>query len=150
MEIILKEAVQGLGKELDVVKVKNGYAHNYLFPRGLATLATAGSRKSLDALRAKAEARSLREKASFQTLADKMKDVSLTIAAKVHEGEKLYGSIQAADVSAKLREAGYDIDRKAVLLAEPIKTLGMFTVRLQLHKDVEARVKLWVISDESK
>jgi large subunit ribosomal protein L9 len=150
MEVILNEPIQGLGKELDVVKVKNGFAHNYLFPRGLASLATASSRKRLDALRAKAETRSLREKASLQTLADKMKDVSLTIAAKVHEGEKLYGSIQAQDISAKLREAGYEIDRKAVVLAEPIKTLGMFTVKLQLHKDVEARVKLWVISDESK
>jgi large subunit ribosomal protein L9 len=150
MEVILNETIQGLGKELDVVKVKNGFAHNYLFPRGLATLATDSSRKRLDALRAKAEVRSLREKASFQALADKMKDVSLTIAAKVHDGEKLFGSIQAQDVSAKLREAGYEVDRKAVLLTEPIKTLGMFTVKLQLHKDVEARVKLWVISDESK
>lgn len=150
MEVILNEGVEGLGKELDVVKVKNGYAHNYLFPRGLASLATNGSRKQLEALRAKAAARGLREKASFQALAEKMKNVSLTIAAKVHEGEKLYGSIQASDVSAKLHQAGYEIDRKAVLLAEPIKALGMYTVRLQLHKDVEARVKLWVISDESK
>ena len=71
MEVILNEAIQGLGKELDVVKVKNGYAHNYLFPRGLATLATPSSRKQLDALRAKAEVRSQREKASFQALADK-------------------------------------------------------------------------------
>jgi large subunit ribosomal protein L9 len=150
MEVILNEAIQGLGRELDVVKVKNGYAHNYLFPRGLAKLATPSSRKQLDALRAKAEARSLREKASFEKQADKMKDVSLTIAAKVHEGEKLYGSIQAQDISAKLRDAGYEVDRKAVLLTEPIKALGMYTIRLQLHKDVEARVKLWVISDESK
>jgi large subunit ribosomal protein L9 len=150
MEVILNEAIQGLGKELDVVKVKNGYAHNYLFPRGLATLATPASRKQLDALRAKSEVRSQREKASFQTLAEKLQGVSLTIAAKVHDGEKLFGSIQAQDVSAKLHEAGYQIDRKAVLLSEPIKTLGMFTVKLQLHKDVEAKVKLWVISDESK
>ncbi len=150
MEIILNETIQGLGKELDVVKVKNGFAHNYLFPRGLAQLATPASRKRLDALRAKAEARSEREKASFETLAEKMKNVSLTIAAKVHDGEKLFGSIQAQDISAKLRDAGYEIDRKAVLLEEPIKALGMYTIKLQLHKDVEAKVKLWVISDESK
>ncbi|HLU69382.1 MAG TPA: 50S ribosomal protein L9 [Fibrobacteria bacterium] len=150
MEVILNEAIQGLGKELDVVKVKNGYAHNYLFPRGLAQLATPSSLKRLDALRAKAEARSQREKATFQALAEKLQGVSLTIAAKVHEGEKLYGSIQAAEIIAKLREAGYDLDRKVVVLADPIKALGMYTVKLQLHKDVEAKVKLWVISDESK
>lgn len=150
MEVILNETIQGLGKELDVVKVKNGYAHNYLFPRGLATLATPASRKQLDALRAKAEVRSQREKASFQALAEKLQSVSLTIAAKVHDGEKLFGSIQAQDISAKLAEAGYQIPRSAVVLPEAIKALGMYSIKLQLHKDVEAKVKLWVISDESK
>ena len=150
MEVILNEAIQGLGKELDVVKVKNGYAHNYLFPRGLATLATPASRKQLDALRAKAEVRSQREKASFQALAEMLQSVSLTIAAKVHDGEKLFGSIQAQDISAKLNEAGYQIARSAVVLPEAIKALGMYSIKLQLHKDVEAKVKLWVISDESK
>ncbi len=150
MEVILNETIQGLGKELDVVKVKNGYAHNYLFPRGLATLATPAARKQLDALRSKAEVRLQREKATFQALAEKLQSVSLTIAAKVQEGEKLYGSIQAQDIAAKLQEAGHQIDRKAVLLPEAIKALGMYTIRIQLYRDVEAKVKLWVISDESK
>lgn len=150
MEVILNETIPGLGNELDVVKVKTGYAHNYLFPRGLAQLATPSSRKRLDALRAKAEVRLQREKEAFAALAEKLKSVSLTIAAKVHDGEKLFGSIQAADIIVKLREAGYELDRKVVVLAEPIKALGMYTVKLQLHKDVEAKVKLWVISDESK
>jgi large subunit ribosomal protein L9 len=149
MEVILNEEISGLGKPLDVVKVKNGYAHNFLFPRGLAVLATTASRKQLDLLRAKAEERSRKEKASFQAMAEKIKDVSLTIAAKVHEGEKLYGSIQASDIAVKIREAGFDLDKKAVILAEPIKQLGMYTIKLQLHKAVEAKIKLWVISDES-
>jgi large subunit ribosomal protein L9 len=150
MEVILNDEIEGLGKALDVVKVKNGYAHNYLFPRSLATLSTPTSRKQLDALRAKAEARSAKEKSDFQAKAEKLKDFSITIAAKVHDGEKLFGSIQASDIAVKLREAGYDLDKRAVLLAEPIKNLGMYTVKLQLHKEVEAKVKLWVISDESK
>ena len=150
MEIILKEEIEGLGKPLDVVKVKTGYAHNYLFPRDLAVLSTPGSRKQLDLLRAKAEARYHKEKADYQVKAEKLKDLSITIAAKVHDGEKLFGSIQTADVAIKLREAGYDLDKKAVLLVEPIKQLGMYTIKLQLHKEVEAKVKLWVISDESK
>jgi large subunit ribosomal protein L9 len=150
MEVILKEEIQGLGKQLEVVKVKNGYAHNYLFPRGLAMLATSATRKQLEVLRVKAEAVSAKEKAGFEALAEKLKSVSLTIAAKVHDGEKLFGSIQSQDISAKLREAGYDLDRKAVLLDEPIKALGMYSIKLQLHKEVEGKVKLWVISDESK
>lgn len=149
MEVILNEEINGLGKPLDVVKVKNGYAHNFLFPRGLAVLATTASRKQLDLLRAKAEERSRKEKASFQAMAEKIKDISLTIAAKVHEGEKLYGSIQASDIAVKIRAAGFDLDKKVVILAEPIKQLGMYTIKLQLHKSVETKVKLWVISDES-
>ena len=150
MEVILKEEIEGLGKALDVVKVKNGYAHNYLFPRGLASLATAASRKQLDLLRAKSEERYRKEKAEQQVKAEKLKDLSITITAKVHDGEKLFGSIQASDIAAKLREAGYDLDKSAVLLAEPIKQLGMYTIKLQLHKEIETKVKLWVISDESK
>jgi large subunit ribosomal protein L9 len=150
MEIILKEDVQGLGRALELVKVKTGYAHNFLFPRNLAVLATPVAKRALAAERAKAEERYRQEKAQIQVLADKMKDTSLTIAAKVSEGEKLYGSIQASDISAKLKEAGHDVDKRNVLLAEPIKQLGMYTIKLQLHKEVETKIKLWIISDESK
>jgi len=150
MEIILKEDVPNLGRPLDLVKVKTGYAHNYLFPRGLAVLATPTARKMIAAERAKVEQKSKAEKAQLQVMADKMKNVSLTIAAKVHEGEKLYGSISASDISAKLKDAGYDVDKRFIALDEPIKQLGMYTLKIQLHKDVETKIKLWVISDESK
>jgi large subunit ribosomal protein L9 len=150
MEIILKEEIRGLGKALELVKVKNGYAHNYLFPRSLAVLATAGARKQLEQERHLTEERLKQEKAQWQAVADKLQNVSVTIASRVAEGEKLYGSVTAQDISNKLRETGRDIDKKNVLLAEPIKQLGMYTVRIQLHRDVEAKIKLWVISDESK
>jgi large subunit ribosomal protein L9 len=150
MEIILKEDVHNLGRALDVVKVKNGYAHNFLFPRGMAVLATDAAKRQIEVERLKVEEKSRQEKVAFQKIAEKMKDVSLTIAAKVHEGEKLYGSIQASDIAAKLVQLGYDIDKRHVLLAEPIKQLGMFSIKVQLHRDVEAKVKLWIISDESK
>lgn len=150
MEIILKEDVQGLGRALELVKVKTGYAHNFLFPRDMAVLATSQAKKALAAERAKAEERYKAEKATFQVKAEKMKELSLTIAAKVSEGEKLYGSVQASDISGKLKDAGYDIDKRHVLLAEPIKQLGMYTIKIQLHKEVETKIKLWIISDESK
>ncbi len=150
MEVILKEEIQGLGKALEVVKVKNGFAHNFLFPRNKAVLATSTSKKTLEVERVRAAKRYAGELAAIGVLAEKMKDISLTIAAKVHEGEKLYGSIQASDISAKLKEIGYDVDKRAVLLAEPIKQLGMYTLKIQLHKEIETKVKLWVINDESK
>jgi len=150
MEVILKEEIKGLGAPLEVVKVKNGFAHNYLFPRNLAVLATKASRRELETLRVKAEENVRKEKGAYQILADKLKDKSFTIAAKVHEGEKLYGSIQATEIAAKIRESGFDVDKKFVVLAEAIKQLGMYTIKLQLHKEVETKIKLWVISDESK
>ncbi len=150
MEIILKEDVQNLGRAMEMVKVKTGYAHTFVFPRGMAVLATISAKKQVQADRAKIEERLRQEKVHFQGVAEKMKEFSLTIAAKVSEGEKLYGSIQASDISTKLKEAGYDIDKRHVLLAEPIKQLGMYTLKLQLHREVEAKIKLWIISDESK
>jgi large subunit ribosomal protein L9 len=150
MEIILKEDVQNLGRALELVKVKTGYAHNFLFPRNLAVLATSQAKKALAAERAKAEEQYRQEKLVWVAKGEKMKELSLTIAAKVSEGEKLYGSVQASDIAAKLKEAGHDIDKRHVLLAEPIKTLGMFTIKIQLHKEVESKIKLWIISDESK
>jgi large subunit ribosomal protein L9 len=150
MEIILKEDVQNLGRALELVKVKTGFAHNFLFPRGLAVLATSSAKKQVEADRAKIEERIKQEKAIFQAQDVKMKDLSLTIAAKVSEGEKLYGSVQNSDISAKLKDAGYDIDKRHVMLPEPIKQLGMYTVKIQLHKEVETKIKLWIISDESK
>ena len=150
MEIILKEDVQNLGRALELVKVKTGFAHNYLFPRGLAVLATVSAKKQVQADRAKIEERYRQEKRNFVAQAEKMKDLSLTIAAQVSDGEKLYGSIQASDIAAKLKDAGYDIDKRHVLLSEPIKQLGMYTLKIELHKEVETKIKLWIISDESK
>lgn len=150
MEIILKDDIYGLGKTLDVVKVKDGYANNYLFPRGLAILATDRNKALIEAERAKLAEVQAKEKGVAEQLANKLATVSLTIAARVSEDEKIYGSIQQHDIADKLKEAGYDIDKKKVILPEAIKQLGMFSVKLQLHREVEAKIKLWVINDESK
>ncbi len=149
MEIILKQDVQGLGRALDLVKVKNGFALNYLFPQGLAVMASLRAKQNIEAERAKLAERYEADKKEAQIRADKLKDFSVTLSARVSEGDKLYGSIQAADVSAKLKEAGYDIDKRNVILPDTIKQLGMFTIKVQLHRDVEAKIKLWVINDES-
>ena len=149
MEIILKSDIDGLGKALDVVNVTPGYAQNYLFPKKLGILATPNSKEMLEKDRAAAEEYYLKEKKQAEGLADSLKDHSITIAAKTAEGDKLYGSVAAKDIVQKLKEGGFDIDRKQVKLPEPIKNLGMYTIKIQLPPDVETMIKLWVISDES-
>ena len=150
MEVILKSEIKGLGKVLDIVNVKPGYANNYLIPRLMAVPATKRNRSLLEADRARAEEVYLKEKADASAQAEKMKGVSVTIAARVSEGEKLYGSISSTEIVSKLKEKGFDIERKAIDLEEPIKQLGMFNIRVILHPDVDAKIKVWVINDESK
>jgi large subunit ribosomal protein L9 len=107
-------------------------------------------KKLLERERSKAIARLAREREVLLALGEKLRSVSVTIAARVQDGERLYGSIQAADIHSKLRDAGYELDKRAVILPEPIKQLGMFSIKVQLHREVETKIKLWVISDESK
>jgi large subunit ribosomal protein L9 len=149
MEVILKSDIKGLGKALELINVKDGYAQNYLFPRQLATLATPRNKQLLEEDRAKAEEFYLKERKSAETVAEKLKDYSVTIAAKTSEGENLYGSVTAKDVAAKLKASGFDIERKQVKIDEPIKSLGMYTIKVHLPPDIETKIKLWVISDES-
>ena len=149
MEVILKTDVEGLGKPLQLVKVKNGYAHNYLFPRDLAILASKSNKKELEKERDRIKAAYEKEKATAKIASEKLKDASVTIAAKVSDGEKLYGSIAASDIAVKLKEKGFDIDKKKVIMESPIKQLGMYTVKVQIHAEVETNIKVWVINDES-
>lgn len=149
MEVILKSNVDGLGKALDIVRVKPGYAQNFLFPRQLAVLADDRNKSVLADDRAKAEALYLKEKKDAEVLAEKLRSVSVTIAARIVEGEKLYGSVTSKEIAAKLKEEGFEIDRKQIQLDDAIKNLGMYTIKILLPPDVESKIKLWVISDES-
>lgn len=149
MEMILKSDVAGLGKALELVHVKPGFAQNFLLPKKLAVLATNKNKQVLEQDRARAEAIYLKEKKDAEGLSEKLRNVSITIAARIVEGEKLYGSVTGKEIAAKLKDEGFEIDRKQIDLEEPIKNLGMYTVKINLPPDVEARIKLWVISDES-
>jgi len=150
MEVILKSKVKGLGNALDLVKVKEGFAQNYLFPKQLASLATPRNKEMLEKDRATAEKFYLSEKKEADSLAAKLNEQSVTIAVKVSEGDKLYGSVTPKDVVDKLKEAGFEIEKKQIEFAEPIKTLGMYNVAIAIPPDVKASVKLWIISDESE
>ena len=144
MEIILMENVEKLGQVGDVVKVKNGYARNYLLPRQLGVAATAGNIKRIEKEKAKRLALWEAEKQEAQVKADQLSKVSLTIAVEVNDQEKLYGAISESDIIDAIHKEGQQIDRKSLVLEKPIDDLGVFEIGVKLHPQVIAKIRLWV------
>jgi large subunit ribosomal protein L9 len=145
MEVILRQAVDNLGHPGDVVDVTNGYARNYLLPRGVAFLATEGNKKRIAQEKARLESAESERRTSAQALADRLAEVSITFAARVGEEGKLFGSVTAADIAQQLEAQGHHVDRRMIDLHEPIKALGVYRVPLRLHADVRPEIKVWVI-----
>lgn len=145
MEVILRQAVDNLGHPGDVVDVSNGYARNYLLPRGVAFLATEGNKKRITQEKARLEAAEGERRQAAQALADQLAEVSITFAARVGEEGKLFGSVTAGDIAQQLEAQGHHVDRRVIDLHEPIKALGVYRVPLRLHADVRPEIKVWVI-----
>jgi large subunit ribosomal protein L9 len=145
MEIILRQAVENLGKPGDVVKVKSGYARNYLLPHGLAFEATPGNLKRIQQERDRLEAAENERRSAAQSIAEKLEQVSLTFSARVGDEGKLFGSVTAADVAQQLEAQGFHIEKRQIDLHEPIKALGVYRVPIRLHADVKPEVRVWVI-----
>jgi large subunit ribosomal protein L9 len=145
MEIILRQAVENLGKPGDVVKVKSGYARNYLLPHGLAYEATPGNLKRIQQERDRLDAAENERRTAAQGLAEKIEQVSLTFSARVGEEGKLFGSVTAADIAAQLEAQGFHLEKRQIDLHEPIKALGVYRVPVRLHADVKPEVRVWVI-----
>ena len=145
MEIILRQAVENLGSPGDVVKVKSGYARNYLLPHGLAYEATPGNLKRIQQERDRLEAAENERRGTAQGLAEKLEQVSLTFSARVGEEGKLFGSVTAADIAQQLEAQGFHIEKRQIDLHEPIKALGVYRVPIRLHADVKPEVRVWVI-----
>lgn len=147
MEIILRADVQHLGKIGEVVKVKDGYARNYLLPKGLAYPATEGNRKRVtfeaDRLARLAET----EKQAAEGEAAKLAGVSLTFPMKVGEEDKLYGSVTASDIQRRLEEQGIHVDKRKIDLPEPIRSLGEFRVGIKLHAEVRPELTVVVVKE---
>jgi len=150
MEVILREHVDNLGRRGDLVKVADGYARNYLLPRKLALLATAGNKKVIEREKEKFDVKEAEEQKVAQAVADRMASVEIEIARKVGETDALFGSVTNADVAESLAAKGFDIDRRKVQLHEPIKKLGEFTVPVKLHRDVVVSLKVKVVADGGK
>ena len=147
MEVILREHVDNLGRRGEIVKVADGYARNYLLPRKLALLATAGNKQRIERERSKFEAREAEEKLVAQAIAERVAGVELEIRRKVGETEALYGSVTTSDVAEALAAKGVEVDRRKINLQEPIKRLGAFDIPIRLQRDVTATVKVKVVPE---
>jgi len=147
MEIILREDVQNLGKTGDVVKVKDGYARNYLLPKGLAYPATAANKQRIHYEAERLAKQRAAEKASAEGEAARLAEVRLTFTVKVGEEDKLYGSVTASDIQRKLEELGIHIDKRKVDLPEPIRALGEFRVGIKIHPDVRPEIGISVVKE---
>ncbi len=145
MKIILRQDVESVGKAGDIVEVKSGYARNYLIPHGLALEASKGNLKRFEQEKKSLELQKNREKKAAEKEAQKLNDTSITISVSVGEEDKLFGSVTSQDIAAALEEKGLKLDKRKILLDEPIKALGIYSVPIKLHPEVEAKVKVWVV-----
>ena len=147
MEVILREHVDNLGRRGEIVKVSDGYARNFLLPRKLALLATAGNKKHIERERVKFEARESEEKKVAEAVAAKLADLEVVIARRVGETEALYGSVTSSDIADALLAKGFDIERRKLQLADPIKRIGEVDVPVKLHRDVTTNIKVKVVPE---
>lgn len=147
MEIILREDVVNLGKAGEVIKVKDGYARNFLLPKGLAYVASEGNKKRIAFEAERIAKRRAGEKVEAETEATRLTGVSLTFPMKVGEEDKLYGSVTAGDVQRKLAELGIQVDKRKVDLPEPIRALGEFKVGIKIHPEVRPEITVVVVRE---
>jgi large subunit ribosomal protein L9 len=145
MEVILREHVDNLGRRGDVVKVADGYARNFLLPRKLALLVNDQNRRQIERERKVADARELQERQDAEAMAIKLGAVEIVLARRVGEHETLYGSVTSADIADALAEKHFDIDKRKIVLAEPLKQVGEFEVPVRIHHDVPAHVTVKVV-----
>ena len=147
MRIVLRENVEKLGRRGEVLKVAAGYARNYLLPKKLAFLATDANLKRIEQERKVREVQETKDKQEAQALAERMSQLSLTAVRKVGENEMLYGSVTNADVAELLEKEGFNVDKRKILLDDPIKSLGIYEVVVKVHPEVTANVKVWVVKE---
>jgi large subunit ribosomal protein L9 len=147
MEVILRDHVDHLGKRGEVVKVAAGYARNYLLPRKLALPATEANKERIARERKIVEAREGEERGAAEAIADRLAALDLQIGRKVGDNDTLYGSVTNGDIADLLKEKGFDIDRRKILLPDALRTLGEAHVPVKLHRDVTAQIKVTVVKD---
>lgn len=147
MKVILREDVAHLGTAGNIVNVAPGYARNYLIPRSFAIPATANNVKAFEHEARTMEAKRTKRKKEAEALRAKIERVSCSISKKVGEQDKLFGSVTTQDIEKAFKAEGFDIDKKDILLAEPIKALGVYDVPIRIFDDVVAKTKVWVVRE---
>jgi large subunit ribosomal protein L9 len=145
VQLLLIQSVEHLGRQGDVVEVKAGYAHNYLLPQGLATLASDHHRRMVEKHRAKLQAIEESRLARLRSLSDALSKQSITIEANANDEGHLYGSVGPQDIVLALKQADFTITPDQVRLEGPLKELGLYTVKIHLHRDIDAELKVWVV-----
>jgi large subunit ribosomal protein L9 len=147
MKVILRKDQDKLGQVGAVVEVKDGYARNFLIPKGIAYPASNGSMRALTEEKKQAERRSTKELKTSEKLAAELEKLSITIKMKVGEDEKLFGSVTSQMIADAVKEKGFDLDKRIFELAEPIKALGIYNVDVKIHQNVTGKVKVWVVRE---
>ena len=150
MEVILKEDIPNVGKMGEVVRVRDGYARNYLLPRGLVLVANKRNLKTYEHQKRVVESQKDRVKTQANTLSEKLAQVSLVIRARAGEEGKLFGSVTSMDIEKGLKAQGLEVERRKIHLAEPIKNLGDYEVPVRLTSEVQANIKVSVVAEERK
>ncbi len=145
MRIILLQDHEGLGSAGDQQDVKDGYARNYLIPKGVALKADKNSLKRFQEMARLKEMRKDRALKKSKELAEKLRSLSLTVPVQVGEEDRVFGAVTSLEIAQQLKEKGYEIDKRQIMLEEPIKALGIFEIPIKLHKEITTSVKLWVI-----
>jgi large subunit ribosomal protein L9 len=146
IQVILKEDVANLGKSGELVSVKPGYGRNYLIPQGLAVIATRKNVAELEHHKKMIEVRAAKLHKDAEAAAGKLGGVTVEIQRQVGEGDKLFGSVTTRDIEEALKGQGHTVDRRKILLADPIKALGQYTVDVRIGREVTAQIKVWVVA----
>lgn len=147
MKVILKKDYEGLGECGTIVDVKGGYARNFLIPQGIGVFANKRNMKIFQEEQKHKEFQENKEKRRAEELAKNLDNISLTATVKVGEEDKVFGSVTSQDIAKLLQEKGYDIDKRKIELEEPIKALGVYSIMVKLHSEIEAKIRLWVVKE---
>ena len=147
MKVILIEEIESLGTVGDEVNVAKGYARNYLIPQKKAIVATSKNRKIFERRRGQLEQQLAKDRTKAEVMAEKIRGAVCTIAGKVSEGDRLYGSVSTRDIAEQLRAQGFGVDKRMVMLSEPIKTLGSYIVPIRLHSNIAPEITVRVVPE---
>ena len=146
MKLILTQEVTGLGGAGDVVEVKDGYGRNYLIPRGFGIRWTRGGEKTIESIKKSRDARAVRDADHAAEVKARLEGSTFNVKVRAGEGGRLFGAVTAADIASAINEAGAEVDKRTIVLGNPIKSLGAHSVTVKVHDDVEAQVSLNIVS----